>query len=692
MDGVLKAGSNCWTISTASRATVLIDAKEYFQTIAWAAERAKKSIFFLSWDIDSRISLLPEESGEASLPLGDFLLRLVEKNPELHIYILTWDFVFFYADERESKNRARERFSRHPRIHFEFDKTGPVLVSHHQKVVVVDDQLAFAGGLDVTQRRWDTSDHRIDKPLRVDPGGEKYEPFHDVQMMVEGEPARELGDLCRQRWFKRTGQHLPAPSQDDFGDLWPRSIRPLFANHAVAIARTVPEYKDDKAVRECEALFYDAIKNAKDYIFVENQYFTSKHIGDAIIERLKDPHGPEIVILVRLHNSKWTEAVSVAVLRARLLRRLKRYDKWGRLSVLCPYASVSRDICLNLHSKVFIADDTFLRIGSSNLCGRSIAMDTECDLALEVSNEEGRGAIRWIRNRLLAEHLDVTESEIGSEISSTGSLISGIRRFQDKSDRTLKECPDKAHFLMEWLVPSAALVDPETPDQFKRGVTRSIFYAAVLILLIFLVPTVRENVNRETVMAWARWVQELPFALGWLTALFFGLTLIGAPLLPLAVGFALVLPPIDTFVCTMAGSMMSATAVYFFSKYWVGKSTGGFFSRLLENERFIQIQQLLEKEGLWPVVLIRLAPIAPYWIANFCMGVMGIRFWQFLASTFLGLLPGFVMLAYFEDKVASRGNLNALVVAVMIFVIVGWALQKGVRHLVDRRELNVNGG
>ena len=70
----------------------------------------------------------------------------------------------------------------------------------HQKIVVVDDAVAFSGGLDLTTRRWDTRAHRLDDPGRVDLAGVPYAPFHDVQAIVDGKAAAALAELARVRW------------------------------------------------------------------------------------------------------------------------------------------------------------------------------------------------------------------------------------------------------------------------------------------------------------------------------------------------------------------------------------------------------------------------------------------------------------------------------------------------------------
>jgi phospholipase D1/2 len=52
---------------------------------------------------------------------------------------------------------------------------------HHQKLVSIDDSVAFVGGIDLTSRRWDTWGHRVRDKLKRDPEGVFYEPLHDLK-------------------------------------------------------------------------------------------------------------------------------------------------------------------------------------------------------------------------------------------------------------------------------------------------------------------------------------------------------------------------------------------------------------------------------------------------------------------------------------------------------------------------------
>ena len=110
-------------------------------------------------------------------------------------------------------------------VRFGFDDHHPVGASHHQKIVVVDDQLAFCGGIDLTGHRWDTCAHRPDEPARVTPQGKAYGPYHEIQAMVSGPVAASLGELARDRWRALGAEGLP-PVVRSSEDLWPDDIEP----------------------------------------------------------------------------------------------------------------------------------------------------------------------------------------------------------------------------------------------------------------------------------------------------------------------------------------------------------------------------------------------------------------------------------------------------------------------------------
>ena len=94
----------------------------------------------------------------------------------------------------------------------------------------------------------------------------------------------------------------------------------MFREVDVAISRTRGANPDQKPIREIEALFVDQIGRAKRFIYAENQYFASRKIGRAILERLAENDGPEIVIVNPKSAQGWLDGTAMSPARARLLR------------------------------------------------------------------------------------------------------------------------------------------------------------------------------------------------------------------------------------------------------------------------------------------------------------------------------------------------------------------------------------
>ena len=169
---MLEPDRNVWRIERANRLSVIVDADRYFGVAREAFAAAKKRIMLVGWDFDARIPLVGD-GVDVNGPetVGDFLYWLVERNPELELYLLRWDIGALKSIFRGKTLFTVWKWARHPRIHVKLDAHHPTGSSHHQKIVSIDDCLAFCGGIDMTAERWDTRAHRDDDPGRRLPGG-----------------------------------------------------------------------------------------------------------------------------------------------------------------------------------------------------------------------------------------------------------------------------------------------------------------------------------------------------------------------------------------------------------------------------------------------------------------------------------------------------------------------------------------
>jgi phosphatidylserine/phosphatidylglycerophosphate/cardiolipin synthase-like enzyme len=404
---------------------VLIDGAEYFARLELALRQARHSVLILGWDFDGRIRLCADAEPERSPQLGPWLRSLVEARPELRVRVLVWSTAVVHAPSAPGPLLVGADWQNHPRLRVKLDTRHPIYAAHHQKIVVIDDRIAFVGGMDLTVHRWDTSRHAADDPHRRGPDGLPYTPVHDVQMVVDGEAARSIAELARERWRGATGEDISGVEARH--DPWPAGLEPQFRDTAVAIARTMPAWEGGPAIHEVAALTVDALAAAKRSIYIEVQYMTASFVGDVLVQHLEAPHGPEVVIVMTHQSRGVVERLVMGSNRDRLIRRLHQADRHDRLRVYYPVVPGREgEGQILVHSKLIIVDDTLLRVGSSNLNNRSAGLDTECDLAIEARNERERRAIRGIRDRLVAEHLGVASGVLAS---SGGSLIATIERF-----------------------------------------------------------------------------------------------------------------------------------------------------------------------------------------------------------------------------------------------------------------------
>jgi phosphatidylserine/phosphatidylglycerophosphate/cardiolipin synthase-like enzyme len=355
------------------------------------------------------------------------LHALVESRPELEIRILVWSIATLHGPSETSALVLGARWQDHPRIHLRLDTEHPIYGSHHQKIVCIDDRLAFAGGIDLTVDRWDTTRHGADDLARRTPDGTAYGPVHDVQMVVAGAAAAALAQLAQFRWRQATGEAVATVHGDE--ELWPPELEPEFQQVPVAIARTLPPWGDQPAAAEAAALTQDAIAAARRSIYVETQYLVDFRLGDLLAARLAEPEGPEVVIIAASSLHGILERFAMGSNRDRLIRRIKRADRFDRLRICYPAVPSSDGECdVMIHAKLIIIDDCFLRVGSSNISNRSVGLDTECDLAIVARNDAERHSIVGLRDRLLAEHLGVAPQQVADAVAATSSIVQALGR------------------------------------------------------------------------------------------------------------------------------------------------------------------------------------------------------------------------------------------------------------------------
>jgi len=692
---ILRPGETCWRLARADELALLVDAHAYFEALAESLGRARHQVLILGWDLHSELRLRRDEAAT----LGDRLRGVASRRGGAEVYVLVWDWAVLFAAEREFLPLVNLGVRDHRRLHFHQDGRHPLGASHHQKVVVIDDAVAFCGGIDLTLRRWDTPRHEPEAPGRIDPGGEPYRPVHDVQAAVTGPAAAALGALARERWARATGETLPAPPATALPlptATWARGVE-------VAISRTYPGVDGRLGIREVERLHLAAIRAARRTIYVENQYLTSAAVAGALEARLGEAEGPEVVMVVPRRSSGWLEERTMGLLRRRVLERLRAADRRGRLRVYHPRTASARGTAdVFVHAKLLAVDDALLVVGSANLSNRSMGLDTECCLALESGGPgEASGLVAEVRRRLLAEHLGVGLEQVAAEEARRGSTGAAVEALRGGGGHTLEPLPHEPVAVDDLQLEASALVDPERPVQLsviveeavpeaRRGGSAYLRAAVWVGALVALAVAWRTTPLRSWADPARLAALVAPLADAWWGPLLsVGLFVAGSfllvPFTLLVVHAGLLYGPALGFATALAGGLLSAAA-----NFWLGHVAGRDLVRHLGGRRLNRVSQRLSRRGVLTVVALRLVPVAPFGVVNVVAGASHVRLRDFLIGSLVGLLPGVTALTLLGDRLAAAVRhpsltTGAVLAAVGLALVGGLALLARLVRRIDRR-------
>lgn len=454
--------STCWRTARADRAGLIVDVEAYYAAARDAMAKAERSIHLLGWALDPDTPFTPAAPGEGQPERwGPFLRALSEQRPELDVRLLVWKSSLpIAATQNFFPHRARQCF-KGSRVIFRLDGSIPFGACHHQKVIVIDDRVAFCGGCDVGPDRWDTPLHHDDDPRRRKGHG-FFECRHETMAVVDGEAARMLGQLFRNRWERSSGEILLAPTAAATGpDPWPPGVPAAFRDAVVGLARSEPQWRHLHEVRETERLHLASIAAAKTLIYMENQYFASPIMAEALAARLEEADGPEIVLVSTQHSPSWFDQMTMDRTRLLFLKRLRQADRFGRLTAVCPVTPKGRSIIV--HSKLTIIDDQLVRIGSANLNNRSTGFDTECDLAIEADADDIRTGIAAFRARLVGHWIARPAAAVAEAAAAQGSLAKVISALDDPASPRLRPIEPKPIGAFASFIATYHIGDPAGP-------------------------------------------------------------------------------------------------------------------------------------------------------------------------------------------------------------------------------------
>lgn len=409
-----------WRQARVHDAAALVDGENYFRAFHQCAARAQRYILVAGWQFELDTRLLRGTSGKRSdLPirLWPFLRALCERAPGLHVYVLGWDYSLVYVLEREWLQALRARLRSHPRMALAYRSHPEGLGSHHQKLAIIDGELAFVGGIDFCEARWDTRRHLPrDNERRSGPGW-LSKPYHDLQAAVTGPVVSDLTELFERAWrttssepLRLTGRHTAVRRPRELAAMIDAELLPL-PRAGLVLCRTQPRTGASAEVREIQGAYQQLIRRAQQLIYIETQYFTSSAIGNALLERMAALRQPKLALIIILPNEA-DSAKEHFVLGGRqrhILSRLRadaaRYGHQLRVLYVSGRDADNEPVSTFIHSKLMIVDDRALTFGSANLTNRSMSFDSELNLTWNLEPPaDPVASIRDLRASLMAEH------------------------------------------------------------------------------------------------------------------------------------------------------------------------------------------------------------------------------------------------------------------------------------------------
>ena len=269
---------------------------------------------------------------------------------------------------------------------------------HHEKLVVVDDETAFVGGIDLTALagdRLDSDDH----PRRDGLG------WHDSAVRLEGPIVADVAQHFLMRW-RATAENGNAPE--------PSEPAPLDDGIEAQFVRTVPERLYDPCRHgEWSILesYLRAMRAAERFVYLESQFLWSPEVCFVLAEKLRRPPSDDfrvIALLPARPNNGADDSRGQVGLQIHADKEAgEDTPSLPRLHAL-PAGPGGNPVYV--HSKAAVIDDTWVTIGSANLNEHSLFNDTEANVIVR-----DPAFAREVRLRLWEEHLERPREEIDGD-------------------------------------------------------------------------------------------------------------------------------------------------------------------------------------------------------------------------------------------------------------------------------------
>jgi phosphatidylserine/phosphatidylglycerophosphate/cardiolipin synthase-like enzyme len=361
---------------------VLIDGAAALPRIAEELAGARSHVHVAGWHVDPGFRLV---RNPGSPTLRDLLGELAERVP---VRVLAWagSPLPVFSPTRRDVRGTHDALTRGTRVVCELDAHERPFHCHHEKLVIIDDRVAFVGGIDLTALAGD----RFDSPQHA------YRTvlgWHDATTCLRGPAVADVAEHFRRRWQEVADESLPHPR-----------VPALAGDVEVQVLRTLPDgayrFAPRGEFRILEA-YVRALRSAQELIYIENQFLWSPELVAILADKLRRPPCPEFR-LVALLPAKANNGADDT--RGQLSVLADADAGAGRFLACTLYARESgsqRTAPVYVHAKIAVVDDRWLTVGSANLNAHSLFNDGEVNLVTH-----NRGLALRLRRQLWAEHLE----------------------------------------------------------------------------------------------------------------------------------------------------------------------------------------------------------------------------------------------------------------------------------------------
>lgn len=465
---------------------------------------AKHLIYITGWSVYTETTLIrdPRKQKDSNMTLGDLLKK--KANEGVKVLMLVWDDRSSMGQLKEvglmaTHDEETAKYFKHTKVRCVLCPRNPegktsfelsTMFTHHQKTLIVDSEVfgksgqkrsivCFLGGLDLCDGRYDTQDHPLFKTLNtthsqdfhqpnfdgssIIKGGPR-EPWHDIHCKLEGPVAWDVLYNFEQRWRKHVGRlHIiskrelkqftidPSFAQIDDHDpnTWNVQIFRSIDSHAVRkfsnpnVALGLISEKDKIIDRSIQDAYINAIRRAKNFIYIENQYFLGssygwqskdinvddinalhlipKELSLKIVSKIEAGERFSVYIVIPMWPEGKPESSSVQAILDWQTRTMEmmytdicktlqnkklNIDPRNYLSFFClgnretmqpgeyipvqkpepntnySRAQQARRFMIYIHSKMMIVDDEYIIIGSANINQRSMDGGRDSEIAM----------------------------------------------------------------------------------------------------------------------------------------------------------------------------------------------------------------------------------------------------------------------------------------------------------------------